>query len=188
MSAVKKALEEEVHIASTRLWLDSKTALWWIENNGEWKQFVRHRVNEILKVSKKDEWAHCPGEENPADIGSRGEQASKLKENVLWWNGPPWLTGPKAGWPNTEINETPQSNEEMKKVTVVVAGVTRKQGVTDAIDINKFSTLGRLLRVTAWVKRFLYNLQSTRRGVQRRAGMLQREEVYEAERIWIGST
>ena len=28
--------------------LDSKTALYWIFNNGNWKQFVPHRVNEIL--------------------------------------------------------------------------------------------------------------------------------------------
>ena len=187
MSTVKEALEGEVHIASTQLWLDSKTALWWIANNGEWKQFVRHRVNEILKVTKKDEWGHCPGEENPADIGSRGEQASKLKENVLCWNGPPWLTGPRTGWPSTEINETPQSNEEMEKVTVTVACVTRKRGVTDVIDINKFSTFDRLLKVTAWVKRFLFNFVCTRRGVQGRAGMLQRREMYEAERIWIGT-
>ena len=73
VNTVKNALEAEVEISRTCLWLDSKTALWWIANNGEWKQFVRHRVNEILKVTKKDEWAHCPGEENPADIGSRGE-------------------------------------------------------------------------------------------------------------------
>ena len=43
----------------------------WINNKGEWKQFVRHRVNEILKLSDKANWGHCPGEQNPADIGSR---------------------------------------------------------------------------------------------------------------------
>ena len=71
MDTIKNALKGEVDICMTRLWLDSKTALWWIENNGEWKQFVHHQVNEILKITKKYKWGHCPGEENSADIGSR---------------------------------------------------------------------------------------------------------------------
>ena len=112
MNTVKNALEGEVRISGVRLWLDSKTALWWIANNGEWKQFVRHRVNEILKVTKKDEWGYCPSEENPADIGSRCERASRLIERDLWWKGPSWLSRPENEWPNSEVSETAQSNEE----------------------------------------------------------------------------
>ena len=68
VNTVKKALEAQVSLTGTRYWLDSKTAICWIQNRGEWKQFVRHRVNEILRLSNKEEWRHCPGEENPADI------------------------------------------------------------------------------------------------------------------------
>lgn len=106
METVGNALKEEVHITSTRQWLDSKTALWWINNKGEWKQFVRQRVNEILRLTRKEDWAHCPGEQNPADMGSRGERASKLKENELWWKGSAWLSGPKDAWPDSRICET----------------------------------------------------------------------------------
>ncbi|XP_068697369.1 uncharacterized protein [Montipora foliosa] len=118
MNTVKNALEGEVRISGVCLWLDSKTALWWIANNGEWKQFVRHRVNEILKVTKKDEWGYCPSEENPADIGSKGERASRLIERDLWWRGPSWLSRPENEWPNSEVSETAQSNEERKLVNV----------------------------------------------------------------------
>lgn len=83
METVHNALTEEVEIMGSRRWLDSKTALWWINNKGEWKQFVRQRVNEILRVTRKEDWAHCPGEQNPADIGSRGELASRLKEKRI---------------------------------------------------------------------------------------------------------
>ena len=69
---VKSALKLHLEISRTTYWLDSKTALCWIQNQGEWKQFVRHRVNEILQLSKKHDWRHCPGEDNVADIGSRG--------------------------------------------------------------------------------------------------------------------
>jgi hypothetical protein len=51
MSSVKHALGSEVEIIETYFWLDSKTALCWIINRGEWKQFVRYRVNEILNLS-----------------------------------------------------------------------------------------------------------------------------------------
>ena len=178
VNTVKNALEAEVEISRTCLWLERKTALWWIANNGEWKQFVRHRVNEILKVTaKKDEWAHCPGVENPADIGSRGERALKLKESELWWKGPAWLCKPES--------ETAQSNEEIKKLNVTVARVTKQAGVACVLDVNKFSNLGRLLRVTAWVSRFSYNLRSKDRGGERTKGALRRGKIAEAERVWI---
>lgn len=188
METVQNALKEEVEIKGSRMWLDSKTALWWINNRGEWKQFVRQRVNEILRITRKEDWAHCPGEQNPADVGSRGELASGLKENKLWWRGPAWLSGPKEEWPVAQICETPQSIDEEKKMTVTVTGVTSKFGISNVIEINAFSRLGRLLRVTAWVKRFLFNLQCIRNDTEKREGMLCGSEIAEAERIWIKSS
>ena len=71
MNTVRDSLKNQVKIDYVRFWLDSMTALYWITNKGEWKQFVHHRVNEILRLTNKEEWGHCPGVENPADIGSR---------------------------------------------------------------------------------------------------------------------
>ena len=85
-------IEEKFH------WLDSKTALFWMNNNKEWKQFVQHRVNEVLTLSNKAEWRHCPGTDNPADIGSRGITADVLKNSKLWWHGPHWLIKDKLLW------------------------------------------------------------------------------------------
>lgn len=121
-------------------------------------------------MKRKEDWAHCSGEQNPADIGSRGELASRLKENELWWWGPAWLSGPKEGWPVSEFGETPQSVDEERKVNVAVAGVTTTSGISTVIEISKYSRLGRLLRVTSWLKRFLYNLRSTAKGTERRKG------------------
>ena len=56
---VRTALESELRLNGTRLWLDSN-ALCWIKNNGEWKQLVSHRVKEILKLSDRQNWGHCP--------------------------------------------------------------------------------------------------------------------------------
>ena len=69
-------------------------------------------------------WNHCPGVENPADIGSRGEAASKLKDNTLWWRGPSWLSEPMMNWPNSEQWQesiTEECRTELKKGQAVGA-------------------------------------------------------------------
>lgn len=38
-SSVKEALQSQVQIDKTYLWLDSKTAIYWIKGSKEWKQF-----------------------------------------------------------------------------------------------------------------------------------------------------
>ena len=73
MTTIIEALGRQFKIDSVTYWLDSKTALYWIYNSGEWKQFVQHRVDETLNVTIKDDWGHVDGTENPADLGSRGD-------------------------------------------------------------------------------------------------------------------
>ena len=156
VDTVKLALESQLKVNRVRYWLDSSTALCWIRKRGEWKQFVRHRVNEILKLTNKEHWGHCPGEENPADIGSRGALGSKLRDDKLWWCGPQWLTQGEEKWPATvEDIRTPESEEELKKTTnVMVVQVQRPPTVANLVDINRHGLLGKLLRVTTWVLRF----------------------------------
>ena len=99
--------------------MNSKTALCWINNRSEWKQFIRHRLNEILDFTRKDDWGYCPREQNPADLGSRGALSNRLKGNELW-SGPRWLSGPKYGQPvKEEIRNTSESLEEIKKTLVM---------------------------------------------------------------------
>ena len=86
VSRVRKA-KIKIEIKEIRYWSDSKTALCWIENRGMWKQFVCHRVNEILKQTDKREWGHCLGKENPADLETTDLTASKLQSSDLWWHG-----------------------------------------------------------------------------------------------------
>ena len=146
METVKKALESQLEISRAKYWLDSKTALCWIQNRGEWKQFVRHRVNEILKLSHKNDWAYCPGEENPADIGSRGMLGSRLRDEKLWWCGPEWLTRKEDEWPQTidmiEDMATPESQEELKKTAnAMVVEVECPPSVANVVDINRHGKL-----------------------------------------------
>ena len=187
MDTVKLALESQLKVNRVRYWLDSSTALCWIQNRGEWKQFVRHRVNEILKLTNKEHWGHCPGEENPADIGLRGALGSKLRDDKLWWCGPQWLTQGEEKWPATvEDIRTPESEEELKKTTnVMVVQVQRPPTVANLVDINRHGSLGKLLRVTAWVLRFIKNARPDQDQTVKRKGRLKREELVQAEGEWL---
>jgi hypothetical protein len=121
MDSVMKAMEHGIKFSGLKYWLDSKTAVCWIENRGEWKQFVRHRVGEILKLTKKNDWGYCLSAENPADLGSRGTFGSDLKDEKLWWHGPLWLSREEHNWPQKEnIICTPESEGE-KKISSVTA-------------------------------------------------------------------
>ena len=190
VETVKEALSSQVNVKGVTYWSDSKTALCWIQNRGEWKQFVRHRVNSILSRTELKDWRHCPGEYNPADIGSRGTSANVLKENKLWWEGPSWLKLADSEWPSKldEAIETQECKEEEKKsvALLTVNEVSELPSLSKVIDISKYSDYNRLARVTAWVSRFVNNLRVLRekRG-ERAIGKLEVQEIREAEQRWI---
>ena len=75
-----------------RIEYEFEVTLYWIRGfNREWKQFVENRVTNIRSLTKPNNWFHCPGSENPADILSRGMTVSELSRTNLWLSGPQWL-------------------------------------------------------------------------------------------------
>ncbi|XP_015118405.1 uncharacterized protein LOC107042049 [Diachasma alloeum] len=88
--AVVRALEIEGMIVC--LWTDSSVALSWIKSDPmKFKQFVKNRVEGIQNLVPHARWRHVAGEDNPADLISRGVSAGKLAASQLWWSGPSWL-------------------------------------------------------------------------------------------------
>ncbi|XP_046854266.1 uncharacterized protein LOC124447403 [Xenia sp. Carnegie-2017] len=171
VESVGKALEGQVGKLKSRYWLDSITALYWIQNRGEWKQFVRHRVNEILSLTSKESWGHCPGVENPADLGSRGVFASNLEQE----------------WPQSVVSKTEESVQEERKAAVLVVDASEKFGIDQIICIDRYSRVERLFRVTAWVARFVRNLIARTKGKHEDLTFteLGSQELQKAERLWI---
>ena len=98
---------------------------------------------------------------NPADLGSRGVLASELVINRIWWQGPYWLLMEREHWP-TELmlDSTSDVNEEKKKTSATLATIQeRPTGISKLIDISTFSSIDRLIRVTAYVLCFIANLK-----------------------------
>ena len=150
MNTVRDSFKNQVNIDNVRFWLDSMTALYWIMNKGKWKQFVHRRVNEILRLTNKEEWGHCPGVENPADIGSRSCMGSQLVKNKLWWKGPDWLRKTVDDWPKFEASLTSTVIEEQKRSAVMLVEVTQPKGISSILNIKAFGTAEHLFSVTAW--------------------------------------
>ena len=179
---VKAALNYNVE--ETFGWLDSQTALCWLDNEGEWKQFVRKRVGQILEVGIL--WRYCPIEDNPADVGIRGTTPERLQNCSKWWEGPEWLTR-RHTWPQRPKTLNNGAVEEEKRRTTVITTTTdvARRGIGQSINVYKYTSCRKLFRITASVLRFVNNIK---RKSQKKSAPLTIEEIKAAETLWIKDT
>lgn len=197
VTAIFEALKCEVPIKKITCWSDSEVALCWIRGiDKEWKQFVQNRVNEIRKLLPVESWKYCPTDSNPADIPSRGMSSSQLAVNTLWLVGPEWL-----GCHENELNVTAATEhipeECFTEMTVKNQGTLRSStlfvnargsGIGSVVDVSRFSNLQRLLRVTAYVLRFVKNLKAVLSRQNEELVFdsdIAVKEIEEAEQWWI---
>ena len=110
---------------------------------------------------------------NPADLATRGSSAQDFNKCELWWHGPKWLEDNEEAWPTwnipevtKEILERMESETKSQKTfyeTTKLAGEgvhggkaeVKKEPTPFAVDDKKYSSLLRLLRITAWLLRFI---------------------------------
>ena len=144
---------------SIQLWSDSQIALHWIMGQKLNNAFVAHRVTQILELSGSECWRYCPTQDNPADLLIRGISSSQLKSS-MWIHGPQWLPCENS-WPVWQ--SSPNIEMQALAVTATTFNPTtlqRSSGIIHIhhiIDISNYSTLSRLLGVTAYLCRFITN-------------------------------
>ena len=103
----------------------------------------------------------------------------------MWRHGPSWLIQPEDLWPRQKsLVPTIETCEEERKVAVMTIAVNEPCGIERVVEINKYGTLRKLYRVTAWVTRFCHNI-SRRNKSDKREGALTLEEIVESEELWI---
>ncbi|MEW8544134.1 MAG: hypothetical protein AB2693_11425, partial [Candidatus Thiodiazotropha sp.] len=160
--------------------------------------FIENRLNEI-RLDSEIIYHYIASSDNPADCATRGLDTKDLKDNQLWWYGPKWLGLASDDWPIWKLNNIDsgiQSEEENKTKpsrpmyeAKLVAGegcrnkkdVSTKVSAPLNIDIHRFSSLIKLLRVTALALRFIKKLQK----ISQPNKQLDSEEIYQAEKLWI---
>ena len=178
----------DIPIDSIHAWTDSTIVLSWLEGNPRrFKTYVGNRVSRIIDVIPPTRWKHVAGQDNPADCASRGILPSQLVDHNLWWYGPDWLRLDSAHWPISPELNPPQEADELCAPSYNIVAIVPMEPV---IPLNRFSSFSKLIRVTAWIIRFIFNCRAhckTTTVTARSSHCLSLAELKSAERNWISS-
>ncbi len=125
-------------------------------------RFVKNRLKEIkLAKSAFVEKYNIPfyynyvsSTENPADLITRTNSSTKFKKNLkLWLNGLEWLSNEFKNWSQNQLLSI---SPEVKDLTLVNTYVneTTELKQDNILDLNKYSSLHKLMRVTSYIFKF----------------------------------
>ena len=109
--------------------------------------FVALRIGEIQSSTSPEDWAWIGGKNNIADWTTRSKDPSELDEGSQWQTSPAFLKQPLSEWPLKQECKV----EELPEQTKTILHLTNEKKDDNPIDINRFSSLTKLLRVTARV-------------------------------------
>lgn len=173
-------------------WSDSTIVLHWVRKlPSSLKTFVANRVTQIVEVTSPSEWRHVRTRDNPADHLSRGLFPAELVKDKLWWEGPSWLAKPQNEWPanspHLAEDEASIAEGESRREAVihVIATPTCLEGPCGARRIplvDRYSRLTRLVRVTAYVFRWINRV---RKRSREQSSDLTPSEMWSALRYWV---
>lgn len=143
----------------TFFWVDSTTVISWLKSApSAWTTFVANRVSKIQLATENCKWNHVPGQQNPADLISRGTSAESLLQSKIWWTGPTWLQHDMDSWPTQPLigNRNIEVLHEMRKSAVTALTAANNPSFIDEL-VSRFSSFRRLTRAIAYCLRFARN-------------------------------
>lgn len=182
---IVSTLHNQLRDVVVRLWSDSQIVLYWISSNKQLKPFVANRIKEIRSLFPIAAWGYCHTTDNAADLLTRGITPAQL-QTALWSHGPVWLTS-ENDWPKwspTSVLHIRTSEDVEPTASMVTTSIDSTPGLHQIIDINRYSKLTRLLRVTACVLHFVNNIKRTS---QKLTSSLTATELSHAQKLWIKS-
>ena len=184
---VRKVLKNSVKIKQCFCWSDSQVVLHWIYSNKKQKQlFVLNRVRQITSLVNKESWGYCPTNQNPADIASRGIECPKIVDNRIWWKGPLFLQQDYTEWPKFEFAPSQEPDVNSSVNTFITVSETSSNGLQELINCNNYSNINKLIRVTAYVLKFIELLKTKRGQAKSVSGKSNETDQYinKAKRYW----
>ena len=159
-AAIREMFGKNFPSISSYYWTDSTICLHWLFSTKQLPVFILNRTTEILKLTDLSSWSHVSSTNNPADILSRGCSADELLQSALWERGPPWLTDHSL-WPRWSSKSL--AADHVVLATAVdshVQGVQSHSGsLQDLINISRFPSYERVLRIVSYVLKFISNLK-----------------------------
>ena len=155
-------------IQNVFFWTDSILVLQYLRSERHrFKVYVANRVTELLEITTASHWHHIGGEENPADICSRGvvtahEISNETGSSKSWYKGSNFL------WSNSKvevkikgskIEDMEESKEEIKAKCCSANKICK---VEPFIKFGIYSSWKRLCHILSYVKRFIKKLHDKR--------------------------
>ena len=180
---ITQSLQLRIHCKT--LLTDSKCVLHWLKSKKILTPFVQRRIDEI-QSNKRIEFRY--GIQNPADIASRGCTVKILNGNKFWWHGPTWLQKHHDDWPARNVNilskdimdalltenKGPSTLYEVSSLAEEDLANNKQEDRKENIKKNQpppfeikatdyYSSMSRLLRVTAWADKFIHNTRAKKK-------------------------
>ena len=179
-------IKKELDVSSSQItyWTDSTTVLQYIKSETtRFHTFVSNRVAEIKDVSDPKSWKHVPGRLNAADDCSRGLSAQEIVGDSRWIHGPKFLWKDQNYWPDQPACQAPDADDPEVKWGSWL-GLTSE--ISDAfMDPKRTSSWTHLVRVTAWVLRFVCKCHNKDKRTSLEGELLSVDEISTAEDFWI---
>ena len=185
----------QVPLTERILWTDSQCVLHWLKSHKPLPVFVQNRLKEITSHSDI-KLRYVTTTQNPANVATRGVSTEELMNNDLWWHGPSWLTDDVIKCPSRDFQQIDDktlklmakqsAGPQIMYETSALTEMDCKKVVSDKpvapFELNEenYSSLTRLLRVTAWALRFVRKLQKKRKEKKQ----LTAEEINQAKIMW----
>ena len=123
---------------------------------------------------------------------SRGLTLKELKDSQVWFYGPSWLGEKSLVSMQMQDDLPPECLEVLRvkeKEALVLSVIESKGSIGDIMDIERFSSLEKLLNTTAYILLFLEILKGRVRTTSTSSGSLEKTDrdglVGRAETLWI---
>ena len=111
-----------------------------------------------------ESWRHIPGDQNPADVASRGTTPLELLVDKLWQDGPKLSIDHSVPVEQSDLDVPLECLEELRAkekraVQGLLASETAKSGIGSLIEVQDFSDLNRLISILTLVLKFCSKLR-----------------------------
>lgn len=143
--------------------------------------FAATRIGEIQEGTNPADWYWIEGELNIADWITRGKKPSEIGPESSWQNGPKFLKNPVSEWPVKQTFNDEDLPERVKLAMATNVVVSNTQ--SEAIDIARFSSYTKLIRVTARV--IATGQKNPTPSLKNAAKTLTPSDLERAETFWI---
>ena len=131
--------------------------------------FIQNWIDEIRKEENLI-FGYVSSVQNPADFATRGLSALEISRSKLWWHEPNWLQYDESKWPISNLSDITSEKLERDLTRIVESQITyeatnlvkeaagepeRFRSSPLGIDETKYSSLWKLLRITAICMKFI---------------------------------